>query len=529
MGPGCGNLAFKTVAASRDPASGRGPAASMKRTCLTAIACFGWFLAAGSLRAFTARTADDGTFITWPPARTVIFYRVGAEGRMADTALVEDMGRAFAEWEEKSRGEITFVYEGEIEASAAVRDGHNTLIWVSGVWTHGPEIAALSTVWHSEETGLIEEVDIEFNARDYDWNLPDSPDLLETSLHEIGHLLGIGHSFNPGAVMHDNRSSGTSPRRALTRDDFEALSFLHPRQLRSVLAYDLPVLFYPRYFPGEDPVLPPPSGLEAAAGGWVTALGSIDLTGDGSPSELLTAVRDEEGGKFLQAWGLEVAGENIFREHGLPRWLSHPGEVRALAGVDYDRDGTSGEAAVLIREGGEERLLFCRWDHFGAGPEAALSLAAPPADNLLGMAALDAAGTGFRDSLILLRAYPGRYSLLLHRVPDPGESNPGPDPGIEIPLPGLQEGSRILTLAALDAEGTGRDDDLVLLELDRLGDYWLHLFRLSVSPGGPYDVSYRKSVRLPSPPGAVHPGRVTGLDLKRDGFYNQLIFLAPGK
>ncbi len=501
----------------------------MKRTCHTAITVFGLFLAAGSLRAFTVRTADDGTFVSWEPSRTVIFYRAGAADRPVDTALVEEMGRAFAEWEEKSQGEISFVYEGVMEASAAVRDGHNTLIWVSGIWPHGPQTAALSTVWHSEETGRIEEVDIEFNARDYVWNLPDSPDLLETSLHEIGHLLGIGHSFNPGAVMHDNRSSGVPPRRALTRDDFEALSFLHPRRAQMVFAYDLPVLFYPRSFPGEDPVLPPAPGLESALGGWITALGSIDLSGDGSPSEILSAVRDEEGGKFLQSWGQSDAGEDIFRELGLPRPVSLPGEVAALAGVDFDRDGTGGEAAVLIRDGGGERLLFYRWEDFAAGPEAVLPLAAPPADNLLGMAALDSAGSGFRDSLILLRAYPGRYSLFLHRVPGPGESIPGPDPGIEIPLPGLQEGSRILALAALDAEGAGRGEDLVFLELDHRGDYWLHLFKLSGSPGGPYDVSYRNSVRLPSPPGAVHPGRVAALDLNRDGFYNQLIILAPGK
>jgi hypothetical protein len=501
----------------------------MKKICSIVLGLSGLLIAAGNLRAFTVNMTDDGAFLSWPPERTAIFYRIGSSGFPVDREAVEEMGRAFAEWEAKSRGEISFVYEGLLPESEAVQDGHNTLVWVSGVWPHGPEIAAVSTIWHSEETGQIEEVDIEFNARDYDWNLPGSPDLLETALHEIGHLLGIGHSFNPGAVMHDTRYPGVPSRRILSRDDFEALSFLHPRREREVFSYDLPVLFYPRYFPGEAPVFPPGPGFEPGSARWITALGSIDLFGDGYLSEVLAAVRDEQGGKSLEGWGPAGTGENIFRKLGFSRAVTLPGEIMALAGVDYNRDGTSSAAAVLLRDRGREQLLIYRSNPSAAGPESVLDLAAPPANNLVGMTVLDAAGTGFRDSLLLLRAYPGRYSLFLHRLPGAGEANPDPDPGIEIPLPGLQRGSRILALAALDAEGFGRENDLIFLELDPAGDYWFHLFSLAGSGGDAFDVIYQRSVQLPSPPGAVHPGRVTGLDLNRDGFYNQLLILAPRK
>jgi len=246
------------------------PLNSMKKICSIVLGLSGLLIAAGNLRAFTVNMTDDGAFLSWPPERTAIFYRIGSSGFPVDREAVEEMGRAFAEWEAKSRGEISFVYEGLLPESEAVQDGHNTLVWVSGVWPHGPEIAAVSTIWHSEETGQIEEVDIEFNARDYDWNLPGSPDLLETALHEIGHLLGIGHSFNPGAVMHDTRYPGVPSRRILSRDDFEALSFLHPRREREVFSYDLPVLFYPRYFPGEAPVFPPGPGFEPGSARWIS-------------------------------------------------------------------------------------------------------------------------------------------------------------------------------------------------------------------------------------------------------------------
>ena len=486
-------------------------------------------LNAGGLKAFTVNMADEGTFISWPPERTAVFFRVGSDGAAVEPAMIGDLGRAFAEWAEKSRGEISFIYEGLLEEGAAVRDGHNTLVWVTGIWPHGPETAAVTTIWQSEETGRIAEVDIEFNARDYSWNLPDSPDLLETALHEIGHLLGIGHSFNPGAVMYDTSYPGVPPRRTLSRDDLEALSFLYPGRDEKIFAYDLPVLLYPRHFPGEAPVFPPGPGLDHGSDHWVTALGSIDLSRDGYLSDLLAAVRDDQGRIFLQGWTADEYGENNFRELGPSREITRPGEVAALAGIDYNRDGTAGEAAVLIRDGAREDLLFFNLDSFLDVPEEVRPLAAPPADNLIGMAALDSDGSGFRDSLLILRAYPGQYSLFLHRTAGSGEPAGVPDPGIEIPLPGLQQGARILALAALDAEGWGRADNLVFLELDSSADYWIHLFTLVGSEAGSYDVSYRNSLRLPSPPGPVHPGLVTGLDLNRDGFYNQLIIHAPRK
>lgn len=502
----------------------------MKNLSATAILVSLALLVTGGLRAFTVKTGDDGSFLSWPPERTAIFYRIGAADSPVPLESVSGLERAFAEWEEKSQGEITFTCEGLLEGSRAVRDGHNTMVWASRVWPYAPEVAAVSTLWPGEDSGRIEEVDIEFNARDYDWNLTDSPELLQTALHEIGHLLGIGHSFNPGAVMHNLSYPGAAPHRTLSRDDLEALTFLYPRQEWKVFPYDLPVLFYPRAFPGEVPVSSPVSGFDPGIGRWITALGSIDLSGDGHLSEVLTAVRDEESGWTLSGWRLAPDGGDRFQQVGLSRPFSPSGEVMALAGVDYDRDGFSGEAAVLVRVDGRDQVFICRFNPDDSDPEAVFSLVSPPVNNLIGMAALDVGGSGFRDDLLLLRAYPGRYSLFLHRLPRSGELFSAPDPGIEIPLPGLQSGSRILGLAVLDAEGFGRERDLVFLELAEGGCYWLHLFSFSgPAEGGSYDITYRNSSRLPVGPLAVHPGRVTGLDLAGDGFYNHLIIYASDR
>ncbi len=499
----------------------------MKHLSVTAILISLALLVTGGLRAFTVKTGDDGSFLSWPPERTAIFYRIGAADSPLSLESVSGLERAFAEWEEKSRGEITFVCEGLLEGSCAVRDGHNTMVWASRVWPYGSEVAAVSTLWPGEDPGRIEEVDIEFNARDYDWNLTDSPELLQTALHEIGHLLGVGHSFNPGAVMHDLSYLGAAPHRTLSRDDLEALTFLYPRQEWKVFPYDLPVLFYPRAFPGEVPASSPVLGFDLGIDRWITALGSIDLSGDGNLSEVLTAVRDKKAGWTLFGWRLAPDGGDRFQQVGPSRQFLPAGEILALAGVDYDRDGFSGEAAVLVRDDGRDQVFICRFNPDDPAPEAVSYLVSPPANNLIGMAALDIGGSGFRDGLLLLRAYPGRYSLFLHRLPRCGELFSAPDPGIEIPLPGLQSGSRLLGLAVLDAKGFGGERDLVFLELSEEGSYWLHLFSFSgAAKGGPYDISYRKSSLLPVGPLTVHPGRVAGLDFAGDGFYNQLIIYA---
>ncbi len=490
------------------------------------------FIPSGALP-FTVKTTEEGIPLAWPSSRTTIFYTIGSDEAGLPSGLVKDIAGAFQSWEENSRGELAFIYGGNLENGEAVRDGKNTILWVTEGWAYGPDIAAISTTWPSEDGSGIEEVDIEFNGRDFDWSSPASPGILDTALHEIGHFLGVGHSFNPGAVMHETIGPPGAVRRAVSRDDIEALSFLYPPRERKVSRYDLPVLFYPRDFPGEPPILPPSPGLDPGPGRWVTALGSADFDEDGFRSEILASSRDDNGAKAIGGWEIPDEETGALRRLSLPEEISPAGEITALSGVDIDRDGISGEAAVLIRRDGGERIYFFNLDPAVAPapePIAMLALAAPPANNLIGMASLDADGDRVRDELLLLRAQPEGFALFLHDVPGPGEMIDATDPGIEIAVPGLQEGSRLLGLAVLDADGDGEERDPVLLELTPAGEYWLHAFRLVGPPGGPVsDLTYLTSARLPSLTAGVLPARMAALDLNRDGYYTELVIFTAAE
>ncbi len=94
-------------------------------------------------------------------------------------------------------------------------------------------------------------------------------------------------------------------------------------------------------------------------------------------------------------------------------------------------------------------------------------------------------------------------------------------------MPGLQEGSYLLGLAVLDADGDGDDRDPVFLELTASGEYWLHAFRL-IGPAGPagYEIRYLTSALLPNGVSNVLPSRIAGIDANRDGYFNELIIFS---
>jgi Matrixin len=503
----------------------------VKKLVLTAIWGAVILSLSSTIFAFTVKITEDGRMLNWPASRVAIFYRVGNSDAGSRKDTIEAVDRAFMKWEENSRGELAFIYSGEDKEEGASRDGINSLIWVYEGWRYGNRIAAVSTIWPSDDGETIDEVDIEFNGRDYDWSSSDSPGIGETALHEIGHLLGIGHSFNPGAVMHAVAGPTDPVRQALSQDDIEALVFLYPSRPRELNRYDLPVLFYPRDFPDDPSDLTPATGPDPRPGYWVNTMGGVDFDGDGFRSELLAGCRNEDGVKTLAAWEITDDGNDSYRRIDDPRTIQLPGVITAVSGIDIDRDGNGSEAAVLLRQEGREKLFFYDLNSTASKePSGSMAIASPPADNLIGMAGLDADDDQLRDELLILRAVGNNFALYLHDIPLPGEDIHNPDPGIEISIPGLQENSILLGLAVLDADGDGVERDPVFLELTEAGEYWLHSFRLTL-PGEEFghQIEYLTSAQLEEAISGVLPARMTGVDLNRDGFFNELIIFSSKK
>lgn len=76
----------------------------------------------------------------------------------------------------------------------------------------------------------VVEADIHLNARDFTFTVGNAPpkiDLQAILTHELGHVLGIGHSAEPRATMNAGLSSGIAAR-SLEKDDVDAVCALYP-------------------------------------------------------------------------------------------------------------------------------------------------------------------------------------------------------------------------------------------------------------------------------------------------------------
>lgn len=170
-------------------------------------------------RAYVQTRTKYGTALRWPMSCIVISpdARGDTSASEIDNETIEEtLRRAIANWNSRI-GDCSYMRIGVAPSNRAlepVSDGRPSLVFRAERWGRGdrdypPSAIGRTTVWFntngsSATDGVISDADIELNAVNYTFTtrgtdatpVPGTTlaDLENTLTHEIGHMLGLGHT-----------------------------------------------------------------------------------------------------------------------------------------------------------------------------------------------------------------------------------------------------------------------------------------------------------------------------------------------
>jgi hypothetical protein len=194
---------------------------------------------------FGVRVGAQVIDVRWERPVSYFVTEQGVPG-VSVTELRDAIGRAFATWQAVPTATVQAQFQGLTLVPPGAQDGRTTFGFVDR--PDLPRVLGATSFLLNAQTGAIVEADIFFNAR-FNWSVAVSGetgrvDLESIALHEIGHLLGLGHSalgetemlgggdrrlIATGAVMFPiAMMAGATADRQLQPDDIAAISDVYP-------------------------------------------------------------------------------------------------------------------------------------------------------------------------------------------------------------------------------------------------------------------------------------------------------------
>ncbi len=171
-----------------------------------------------------------------------IQYLIGAQGTSDAPNFTgsfdefEAIQRSFNTWRNLPRSELDFEFAGTVDAP--IDDGNDNLNQV--FWdTQGfsPGTFAITVTTFDNQSGEILDADLIFNQADFVWDTLSEgatsgtvgrASIENIAVHEIGHILGLDHSFTNASSMFPFTDSGAINLTTLEHDDAAQLHVDHP-------------------------------------------------------------------------------------------------------------------------------------------------------------------------------------------------------------------------------------------------------------------------------------------------------------
>lgn len=189
--------------------------------------------------AYTCATAgDDGLALGWATRDQQYVLDITGTADISGEDELDTLRQAFAIWDAISCSDLSWhedldtLFDGKVgfdylEPASNV----NSLTFHDSNWPHSSLTIALTTLTFSTCSGELLDADVEFNSQHFRFTTGNTgviTDLLNTAVHELGHMHGLDHSDDPTATMFPYAATGELVRRDLAPDDIDGLCLRYP-------------------------------------------------------------------------------------------------------------------------------------------------------------------------------------------------------------------------------------------------------------------------------------------------------------
>jgi hypothetical protein len=219
------------------PRQGRAPRSVLSLLVLIAVLAS----APGSARAYCRRStcggvaalvctpsqADDcGIPVRWPDGP--LSYALARSDEPLRRAIAAAIDRAFTRWRRVDCGGGSHPDLAVVMRGAEVPDARRASIELSDEpAVRGAGTLAVTRLFFAPDTGQILRAHVTLYSAELRSH-GEGVFLDSIAVHEIGHVLGLGHSMDPAAVMSEDVHDGTTARVELAGDDIAAICAIYP-------------------------------------------------------------------------------------------------------------------------------------------------------------------------------------------------------------------------------------------------------------------------------------------------------------